>query len=70
MAQSFWKLQKSGELSAADVAAAVGGGGHTVLRTDVAKGKTVIYFAGDDGDERAKAVRSAATEIKLADVTK
>ena len=70
MAPRYWKLEKNGELSAAEVAAAVGGGGHNVLRTNVANGKTTIYFAGEGDDEHAKAVRSHATEIKLADVTK
>jgi hypothetical protein len=70
MAQRYWKLEKSGELGAAEVAAVVGGGGHIVLRTDVAKGKTAIYFAGESEDEHAKATRVQATEIKLADVTK
>jgi len=65
-----WKLEKSGELGAAEVAAAVGAGGHIVLRTDVANGKTAIYFAGESEDERAKAIRADATEIKLVDVTK
>ena len=50
------------------IAAAVGG--HIVLRTDVAKGKTMIYFAGESEDEQAKAVRAHAKKIKLADVTK
>jgi len=68
MAQSYWKLEKSGELGVAEVAAAVGG--HIVLRTDVAKGKTTIYFAGESEDEHAKAVRAHAKKIKLADVTK
>jgi hypothetical protein len=71
MAEKYWKLEKSGELSAEQAAAAVGIGGHTVLRTDVAKGKTTIYFAGGaTKDEHAKKVRSAATEVKLADVTR
>ena len=70
MAQRYWKLEKSGELGAAEVAAAVGGGGNIVLRTDSANGKTTIYFAGEREDEHAKAVRADATEIKLADVTK
>jgi len=70
MTQRYWNMEKSGELSAHDVAAAVGGGGHTVLRTDVAKGKTTIFFAGQGDDDHAKAVRSQATEIKLSDVTK
>jgi hypothetical protein len=68
--QRYWKLEKSGELGVAEVAAAVGAGGHTVLRTDVAKGKTTIYFAGESDDEQAKAVRAHAKKIKLADVTK
>jgi hypothetical protein len=66
--QRYWKLEKSGELGAAEVAAAVGAGGHIVLRTDVANGKTTIYFAGES--EQAKAVRAHAKKIKLADVTK
>jgi hypothetical protein len=70
VAQRYWKLERSGELGAADVAAAVGGGAHIVLRTDFANGKTTIYFAGESEDEHAKAVRTDATEIKLADVTK
>ena len=70
MAQRYWKLERSGELGAAEVAAAVGGGGHIVLRTDVASGKTTIYFAGESEDEDAKAVRGNATEVKLTDVTK
>ena len=45
-------------------------GGHIVLRTDVAKGKTTIYFAGESEDEHTKAVRAKAKRIKLADVTK
>jgi hypothetical protein len=45
-------------------------GGHIVLRTDVAKGKTTIYFASESEDEHAKAVRAHAKKIKLADVTK
>jgi hypothetical protein len=68
MAQRYWKMEKSGELGVAEVAAAVGG--HIVLRTDVAKGKTMIYFVGESGDEQAKAVRAHAKKIKLADVTK
>jgi len=68
--QHYWKLEKSGELGAAEVAAAVGAGGHIVLRTDVANGKTTIYFAGESEDEQAKAVRTHAKKIKLADVTK
>jgi hypothetical protein len=68
MAQRYWKLEKSGELGVAEVAAAVGG--HIVLRTDVAKGKTTIYFAGESEDEHTKAVRAKAKRIKLADVTK
>jgi hypothetical protein len=68
MAQRYWKLEKSGELGVAEVAAAVGG--HIVLRTDVAKGKTMIYFVGESEDEQAKAVRAHAKKIKLADVTK
>ena len=32
MAQRYWKLEKSGELGAVEVAALVGGGGHIVLR--------------------------------------
>jgi hypothetical protein len=70
MTQRYWKMEKSGELTAHEVAAAVGAGGHTVLRTDVVKGKTTIYFAGEGDDEHAKPVRAQATEIKLADVTK
>ena len=69
MAQRYWKLEKSGELGVAEVAAAWVGG-HIVLRTDVAKGKTTIYFAGESEDEHAKAVRAHAKKIKLADVTK
>ena len=53
----------------AEVAAAVGAGGHIVLQTDVANGKTTIYFAGESEDEQAKAVRAHAKKIKLADVT-
>ena len=53
-----------------EVAATVGSGGRIVLRTDVVKGKTTIYFAGDSEDEVAKTIRAHATEIKLADVTK
>jgi hypothetical protein len=68
MAQRYWKLEKSGELGVAEVAAEVGG--HIVLRADVAKGKTTIYFAGESEDEHAKAVRAHAKKIKLADVTK
>ena len=68
MAQHYWKLEKSGELGVAEVAATVGG--HIVLRTDVAKGKTTIYFAGESEDEHAKAVRAHAKKIKLADVAK
>jgi len=67
MAQRYWKLEKSGELGVAEVAAAVAG--HIVLRADVAKGKTTIYFAGESEDEHAK-VRANAKKIKLADVTK
>ena len=67
MAQRYWKLEKTGELGVAEVAAAVDG--HIVLRTDVAKGKTTIYFAGESEDEHAKAVRAHAKKIKLADVT-
>jgi hypothetical protein len=70
MAHRYWKLEKSGELGAAEVAAVVGAGGHIVLRTEVANGKTTIYFAGESEDEHAKAVRAHATEVKLADVTK
>jgi hypothetical protein len=70
MAHRYWKLEKSGELGPAEVAAAVGAGGHIVLRTDFSDGKTTIYFAGESEDEHAKAVRTHATEIKLADVTK
>jgi hypothetical protein len=70
MAQRCWKLERSGELGPAEVAAAVGGAGHVVLRTDVARGKTTIYFTGESEDEHAKAVRAHATEIKLSDVTK
>jgi hypothetical protein len=70
MAQRYWKLEKSGELGAVEVAALVGGGGHIVLRTDVSKGRTTIYFAGESEDEHAKAIRAHATEIKLADVAK
>jgi hypothetical protein len=69
MAQRYWKLERSGELGTAEVATAVGGSGHIVLRTDFANGKTTIYFAGESEDEHANAVRDA-TEIKLADVTK
>ena len=69
MAQRYWKLEKSGELGAVEVAALVGGG-HIVLRTDVSKGRTTIYFAGESEDKHAKAIRAHATEIKLADVTK
>jgi hypothetical protein len=68
MAQRYWKLEKSGELGVAEVAAEVGG--HIVLRADVAKGTTTIYFAGESEDEHAKAVRAHAKKIKLADVTK
>ena len=68
MAQRYWKMEKSGELGVAEVAAAVGG--HIVLRTDVAKGKTMIYFVGEREDEQAKAVRAHAKKIKLADVAK
>jgi hypothetical protein len=68
MAQRYWKLERSGELGAAEVAATVGG--HIVLRTDFANGKTTIYFTGESEDEHAKALRAHATEIKLADVTK
>jgi hypothetical protein len=68
MAQRYWNLEKSGELGVAEVAAAVGG--HIVLRTDVAEGKTTIYFTGESEDEDAKAVRTHAKKIKLADVTK
>jgi hypothetical protein len=70
MAHRYWKLEKSGELGAAEVAAAVGAGSHIVLRTNVANGKTTIYFAGESEDDHAKAIRAHATEIKLADVTK
>jgi hypothetical protein len=70
MATRYWKLVRSGELGAAEIAAAVGAGGHIVLRTDVANGTTTIYFAGESEDEHAKAVRARATEIKLADVTR
>jgi len=70
MAQRYWKLEKNGELGAAEVAALIGSGGHTVLRTDVAKGKTTIYFAGESQDDHARTVLAHATEIKLADVTK
>jgi hypothetical protein len=68
MAQHYWKLEKSGELDVAEVAAAAGG--HIVVRTDVAKGKTTIYFAGENEDEHAKAVRANAKKVKLADVIK
>ena len=68
MAQRYWKLEKSGELGVAEVAAAVGG--HIVLRTDVAEGKTTIFFTGESEDEHAMAVRTHAKKIKLADVTK
>ena len=68
--QRYWKLEKSGELGAAEIASAVGAGGHIILRSDVAKGKTTIYFAGESEDEQAKAVRAHAKKIKLADVTK
>ena len=64
------EAEKSGELGAAEVAATVGAGGHIVLRTDVANGKTTIYFAGESEDDEAKAVRAHAKKIKLADVTK
>jgi len=37
MAQRYWKLERSGELGAAEVAATVGSGGRIVLRTDVVK---------------------------------
>lgn len=67
---TYWKLERNGELGAAEVAATVGGGGHTVLRTDVAKGKTTIYFAGESEDEHTKTIRADATETDLADVTK
>jgi hypothetical protein len=70
MAQSYWKMEKTGVLTADEAAATVGSGGHIVLRTDVADSKTTIYFAGEGDDDRAKAVRSHATQIKLADVTK
>jgi hypothetical protein len=70
MAQRYWKIEKNGELTADEIAVTVGSGGHTVLRTDVANGKTTIYFAGEGDDDRAKAVRSQSTEIKLDDVTK
>jgi len=70
MAQRYWKLERRGELGADEVAAAVGVGGHIVLRTDFANGTTSIYFAGESADEHARAVRAHATEIKLADVTK
>ena len=70
MALRYWKLEKRGELGVAEVAAAVGAGGHIVLRTDVANCKTTIYFAGESEDEQAKAVRTHAKKIKLADVTK
>ena len=70
MAHRYWKLEKSGELGAAEVAAVVGAGGHIVLRTEVANGKTTIYFAGESEEDHAKAVRAHATEIKLTDVTK
>jgi hypothetical protein len=68
--QRYWKLEKIGELGAAEVAATVGAGDHIVLRTDVANGKTTIYFAGESGDDEAKAVRAHAKKIKLTDVTK
>jgi len=58
--QRYWKLEKSGELGAAEVAAAVGAGGHIVLRTEVANRKTTIYFAGKSDDEQAKVVRAHA----------
>ncbi len=70
MAQSYWKMEKTGELTPDEVAATVGSGGYLVLRTDVAEGKTTIYFAGEGDDDRAKAVRSQSIEIKLADVTR
>lgn len=70
MTQRYWKIEKSGELPHHEVAAAVGGSGHVVLRTDVAKGKTTIYFAGEGDDERAKTFRAQATEIKIGDLTK
>ena len=70
MAQRYWKLERSGELGAAEVSTTVGAGGYTVLRTDLANGKTTIYFAGESEEEHAKAARAHATEIKLADVTK
>ena len=70
MAQRYWKLERSGELGVTEVAAAAGGGGHIVLRTDFADGTTTIYFASEGEDEPAKAVRAHATEVKLADITK
>jgi hypothetical protein len=70
MTLRYWKMEKSGELSAREVAAEVGAAGHIVLRTDVAEGKTTIYFAGLANHEQAKAVLPHATEIELADVTK
>lgn len=70
MTQRFYKLEKNAELSAAEVAAAVGSGGHIVLRTDTGNGKTTIYFAGESEDDQARAVRAGATEIKLSDVTR
>ena len=44
--QRYWKLEKSGELGAAEVAAAVGAGGHIVLRTDVANDKADMAQMG------------------------
>jgi hypothetical protein len=41
-----------------------------VLRTDVTKGKTTIYFAGKSEEEHAKAIRVDAIEIKPAAFTK
>ena len=70
MAQRYWKVQKSGELSAAEAAAMVGESGHTVLRTEIAKGKTTVYFTGDAKDARGKALRSKASEVKPAELTK
>jgi hypothetical protein len=67
MATAFFKLEEKREMSAADVAQTIGA---EVLRVDTREGKTTIYFSADTKDAASKELRSRASEVKLAEITK
>jgi hypothetical protein len=70
MANAVFKLVEKRELSLADAHAVLSGQAQSVLRIDVNKGATTIYFAADKTSATSKELRGRAEEVKLDEVTK